>query len=138
MTRTNKKHNPEQLNVGTKEILVFEKTDWMVDFAVKRWKDAAQKAIEEKERFVVALSGGKTPVDLFMKLADEKDFPWDSTYVFMVDERFVPYESDDNNYKMINCSLLRHLGIPAKNIHPILTTEPTCEDAALRYEKDLE
>jgi 6-phosphogluconolactonase len=55
----------------------------------------------------------------------------------MVDERFVPYHDENNNYRMINEILMRHVDIPAKNIHPILTTIETPQALALKYEKDL-
>ncbi len=137
MKKNNRNKYPLQLNHGKKDVLIFKNLNQMADYGVTIWKDIAWKAIEEQGRFVVALSGGKTPVELYNRLALEKDFPWDKTYVFMVDERFVPYESDDNNYQMINRILLRHVQIPAKNIHPILTLESSSSGSALRYEEDL-
>jgi 6-phosphogluconolactonase len=76
-------------------------------------------------------------VPLYEKLAKTTGLLWNMTHVFMVDERFVPYESYDNNHHMINRILLINIEIPASNIHPILTTEITPQTSAAKYEEDL-
>ena len=121
----------------SKEILIFKNIEEITCFAVEKWTDISEKAIKDKDRFTVALSGGKTPVVLYQKLSDKKTLPWGKTDVFMVDERFVPYGNDENNYHMINRILLRHVKIPAKNIYPILTSHPSPRVSAERYEQDL-
>jgi 6-phosphogluconolactonase len=120
-----------------KEIVVVENIDRLADYAVDQWTKLSYYSIERKGHFSVALSGGKSPVKLYQKLAERKNLPWDKTHVFIVDERFVPYESYDNNYHMINRTLLCHVVIPAGNIHFISTTENTAEDSAARYEQNL-
>lgn len=120
-----------------KEILVFESIDRMANHIIGRWTDISEKAIEKKGHFSVALSGGSTPLTLYQKLSERKSLPWGKTHIFMVDERFVPYESQDNNYHMINRTMLCHVVIPANNIHFISTTEITPEGSALRYEDNL-
>jgi 6-phosphogluconolactonase len=122
---------------GNREILSFSSTDGIADFAIDKWTAISEKAIDEKGFFSVALSGGKTPVPLYEKLAKITGLLWNMTHVFMVDERFVPYESYDNNHHMINRTLLMNLEIPASNIHPILTTEITPQASAAKYEEDL-
>ncbi len=97
-----------------KEILIFKEIAEMSDYAVNKWTEIAADAIKERGVFTVALSGGKTPVDLYRKLASKHTLPWNKTDVFMVDERFVPYESKENNFRMINELLLLHVGIPSK------------------------
>ena len=121
----------------SREVLIFKDIDKAADYAVRKWAEIAEKAVTEKGSFSVALSGGKTPATLFHKLAKENKLPWNRTHVFMVDERFVPYHDENNNYRMINEILMRHVDIPAKNIHPILTTIETPQASALKYEKDL-
>jgi 6-phosphogluconolactonase len=120
-----------------KEIITLKNIDQIADYAVKKWAEISKKQIINKGCFTVALSGGKTPIALYQKLSDKKTLPWNKTHVFIVDERFVPYESDENNYHMINMTLLRHVNIPAKNVHPILTSELSPETSATKYEKDL-
>jgi 6-phosphogluconolactonase len=120
-----------------KEILIFKEIDEMSDYAVNKWTEIAENAIKERGFFTVALSGGKTPIDLYRKLADKHTLPWNKTDVFMVDERFVPYESKENNFRMINELLLLHVGIPSKNIHPIITSSASAHDSASKYENTL-
>lgn len=121
-----------------KQVIIFKDIDGIADYAVRKWTEIAEKTVNEKDSFSVALSGGKTPATLFKKLAKEKNLPWNRTHVFMVDERFVPYHNENNNYRMINETLLRHVDIPAKNIHPISTTVETPQASALKYEKELD
>ena len=120
-----------------KEIVVVDNIDRLADYIVDQWTKLSYYSIESKGHFSVALSGGKTPVKLYKKLAERKNLPWDKTHVFIVDERFVPYDSDENNYHMINRTLLCHVVIPAGNIHFISTVENTPEESAIRYEQDL-
>lgn len=120
-----------------KQVIIFKDINGIADYAIKRWTEIAEKTVNKNGSFAVALSGGKTPAALFQKLAKEKKLPWNRTHVFMVDERFVPYQDENNNYRMINETLLRHVDIPAKNIHPILTTVKIPQASALKYEKEL-
>ena len=120
-----------------KEILVFKDIDKIADYIVTTWTEIAEKAVNEKGSFSVALSGGKTPAALFQKLAKENKLPWNRTHVFMIDERFVPYHDDNNNYRMINEILMRHVNIPAKNIHPISTVVESPQASAMKYEREL-
>ena len=63
-----------------KEIWIFESSDKLSDFALEKWRDISGKAINDKDRFAVALSGGRTPVDFYRKLAGLKnDFLWEKT-----------------------------------------------------------
>ncbi len=120
-----------------KEVLIFKNIDRMADAAIKKWIVISEREIREKGRFTVALSGGKTPVALYRKLSELKTLPWEKTDVFIVDERFVPYDSDESNYQMINRTLLRHVRIPARNVHPVFTSELTPRTSAAKYEEDL-
>jgi 6-phosphogluconolactonase len=120
-----------------KEIHIFKNLQQLAEFSVQKWADISNSAIKNKGYFTVALSGGKTPGTFYRKLSGEKAFSWGTTHVFMVDERFVPYESDENNFHMINSTLLRHVNISPRNVHPILTSELSPETAAERYEEDM-
>jgi 6-phosphogluconolactonase len=125
------------MNYNNKEVLIFKNLNMAADHAVRKWTEIAEKAVNEKGSFSVALSGGKTPAAFFQKLAKKNKLPWNKTHVFMVDERFVPYHDENNNYRMINEILLRHANIPAKNIHPISTTVESPQASAMKYEREL-
>jgi 6-phosphogluconolactonase len=120
-----------------REVLIFRDIGGISAYIIEKWAEAAERAISRKNEFTVALSGGRTPVHVHRALASQKSFPWEKTHVFMVDERFVPYERDENNFRMINESLLLHVNIPARNVHPIITSVSSARDCAAKYEDNL-
>jgi 6-phosphogluconolactonase len=89
--------------------------------------------------FRVALSGGSTPKALYAVLASDKfrsRFPWQRVLWFWGDERFVPYDDPESNYRMAREAMLAKAPVPLENIHPI-PTDGDPEDAARRYERTL-
>ncbi|HDZ01233.1 MAG TPA: 6-phosphogluconolactonase [Nitrospirae bacterium] len=121
-----------------KKTAVFENASDMSDFVVYKWKEMSRTAIKSKGRFDVALSGGTTPATLYQKLADtDNAIDWDKTHIFIVDERFVPFNNDKSNYKMIRSTLLDNIEIPKQNVHPVPTSGDSPSAAALTYEQDL-
>lgn len=120
-----------------KDVLIFKNIEEISDFVIEKWLDISAQAIKKNGRFTVALSGGKTPAMLYSKIVKLKDsFQWDKTHIFLVDERFVPHSDPNSNFGMISESLLRHINIPAGNIHPVFIEEDA-GSSAVRYEKDL-
>ena len=88
-------------------------------------------------RFALCLSGGSTPRLLYETLAAppfRDAFPWNRTHLFWGDERFVPPDDPDSNFRMVRDSLLSRIYIPTANVHPIATEGMTPDDAARRYE----
>lgn len=120
-----------------KEINIFKDIEEIAEHAVEIWTGHAEKSIKKSGRFTVALSGGSTPIALYEKLSKVPTLPWDRTGIFIVDERFVPYESNESNFGMIRRVLLKHLSIPDKNIHPIPTLNLSPQDAAIEYEHEV-
>jgi 6-phosphogluconolactonase len=97
----------------------------------------AEAAIQERGRFSVALSGGNTPRSVYSLLATEhKQLPWDRIHIFFGDERHVPPDDPDSNFRMASESLLSRVPIPEKNIHRI-RAELDAEVAAKEYEQEL-
>jgi 6-phosphogluconolactonase len=82
---------------------------------------AAKEAVAHRGRFTIALSGGSTPQNLFKLIAANAagTLPWDKVFVFWGDERHVPPDDPDSNYRMAKESLLSKLPIPAGNIFRI-------------------
>jgi len=120
-----------------REVLIFQKIDELYDFLIKKWKEISEKAIEERGIFAVALSGGETPVEFYQRLDDSKNLlAWGKTHIFLADERFVPFDEPDSNYGMIKEALLRHIAIPAENIHSVHIYK-TPEMSAKRYEEEI-
>ena len=90
--------------------------------------------------FRVSLSGGSTPKTLYGLLASDEfraRFPWPRVSWYWGDERFVPYDHPDSNYRMTRDAMLAKAPVPAENIHPV-PTDGTPEDAARRYERTLQ
>ncbi len=97
------------------------------------------RANEDPDRaFTVALSGGSTPKRLYEILAAEyaDRFPWARTHLFFGDERFVPHDHADSNYRMTREALLDHVHLPPANVHP-MPTDGEPEEAARRYQAQL-
>jgi 6-phosphogluconolactonase len=88
-------------------------------------------------QFAVCLSGGSTPRKLYEALAGRSDFPWPRSHWFWGDERFVPRDHPDSNYRMAHEALLSRVPIPRDNIHPIPTEGLSPSEAAAAYETTL-
>jgi 6-phosphogluconolactonase len=88
----------------------------------------------------VSLSGGSTPRALYELLAAEPfrgRFPWTKVSWYWGDERFVPADHPESNFRMARETMLSKVPVPAANIHPI-STDGDPEDAARRYERTLQ
>jgi len=92
--------------------------------------------------FTVALSGGSTPRDLFSLLADANEpfrvrLPWEKIHFFWGDERHVPPDHPDSNYRMAREAMLDPVSVPEKNVHRIHGENPDAAAAAAEYEAEL-
>ncbi|MDT8272229.1 MAG: 6-phosphogluconolactonase [Desulfomonilia bacterium] len=86
----------------------------------------------------VGLSGGRTPSDLYDFVAGcPREFPWEIIHMFLVDERFVPIDQPESNYKLIEDHLLKPLALSGNTIHPVMTEGLSMDEAAAKYESDL-
>lgn len=100
----------------------------------------AEKAIKAKGTFYVAISGGHTPMHFFELLGEtpqSKALPWDKVQLFWVDERYVPPDSPESNYKLAADTFLPKVDIPEENIHRIPTEHSDSRAAAQRYEETI-
>ena len=87
--------------------------------------------------FALNLSGGSTPKTLYTLLATEAyrdKIEWARVLIFFGDERFVPPDHPDSNYRMAREAMLAHVPIPAENVHAVPTTDGTPEEGAAAYE----
>ena len=94
---------------------------------------------EADGRFTIALSGGSTPARMLALLAGRpfsNDVPWGRWHVFWGDERCVPPEHPDSNYRMARETLLDHVPIPGEQVHR-MRGETGPQDAADEYEATL-
>jgi 6-phosphogluconolactonase len=100
---------------------------------------AINDAVRRHGRCSLALSGGSTPRTLYGLLASEfrEQIPWTQVHVFWGDERYVPSDDPDSNYRMARETLLDRVPCPATNIHPMPTGFPSADAAARDYERSL-
>ena len=95
------------------------------------------------KRALVGLSGGSTPKVLYALLADEPAFrerlPWASTHFFFGDERHVPPDHKDSNYRRAKEAMLDKLAgvLPTENIHRVHGEESDAAKAAADYAAEL-
>jgi 6-phosphogluconolactonase len=97
-------------------------------------------AASARGRASVALSGGSTPRRAFELLAApplRDTVPWNRVDVFWGDDRCVPPDHADSNYRMAHDTLLAHVPIPPANVHRVPTEAGDAEAVAARYERDL-
>ena len=105
--------------------------------AAEEFQRAAESAIAHGGRFTVALAGGTTPRGVYSLLAKKyRDLPWNKIHLFFGDERPVPPDHPDSNYRMANESLLSRVAIPPENVHGF-RTQLAPEAAAQDYENQL-
>jgi len=100
---------------------------------------AAAEAIARRGRFTIALSGGSTPRNLYTLIAANASasLPWDQMFFFWGDERHVPLNDPDSNYRMAKETLLSKVPIPPANIFPVPADNPDAAAAAQAYEDTL-
>ena len=94
----------------------------------------------EKKPFSVALSGGSTPKPLYDLLGSETfagRVRWPNVHLFQVDERCVPPDDSQSNYRMICRALLVSTPLPHENFHRLAAERPDREQAARDYAEDL-
>jgi len=105
---------------------------------VAEWMTSA--VLATKDIFRVSLSGGSTPKALYQLLASNEfrsRFPWQRVSWYFGDERFVPYDSPDSNYRMVREAMFDKAPVPPENIHPI-PVDGSPEEAAQLYEQTLQ
>jgi 6-phosphogluconolactonase len=98
---------------------------------------AARAAVTARGRFIVAVSGGRTPWLMLRALADE-DVPWNAVEVVQVDERVAPADHPDRNLTHLRESLLEHAPLRPEQIHAMPVESADLAAAARRYVTTLE
>ena len=104
------------------EIRIFHDVENLSRAAANLFAEQAAESIRERDRFLVALNGGNTPMRLFQLL--ETDFReqvnWSKVHIFWGDERCVPPEDPGSSYGQARDVLLSRVPIPDSNIHRIM------------------
>lgn len=100
---------------------------------------AANEAVARRGRFTIALSGGSTPKSLFTLLASNarSSLNWEQTFFFWGDERHVPPDDKDSNYRMADEAMLSKIPVSSANVFRVPAENPDADAAALAYEQTL-
>jgi 6-phosphogluconolactonase len=98
--------------------------------------EEARASVAARGRFVLAVSGGRTPWIMLREIASE-DVPWKHVHVVQVDERVAPSGHADRNLTHLRVSLLEHCPLTSGQIHAMPVETPDLEAAAARYAKML-
>ncbi|MBG0784802.1 MAG: 6-phosphogluconolactonase [Anaerolineaceae bacterium] len=120
------------------EVVISEKEEW-VNTAAALFIDRAAANIADHGYFSVALAGGGTPAPLYAALASPENrdrVQWEKIHLFWGDERHVPANDSQSNYRLVKEDLLDAVPIPDTNIHRV-RTEMDVRLAAFAYEEDL-
>ena len=115
---------------------IYESSEELAEAAAQEFAARAGEAIDQRGRFAVVLAGGSTPKATYEILASDYADRIDCSNVhfFFGDERSVPPDHEDSNYRMAREALLDH--VPAGSVHRMQGELPP-DEAAEAYEQEL-
>ncbi len=122
--------------MGFQQIRVAADVATLAVAAATEIVEHAQAAVAARGRCSIALSGGSTPAAVYRLLGAaplREQMPWNETYVFWGDDRAVPLDHPDSNYRMAYESLLAHVPVPTEHIQPVLVSDADLDAAAEHY-----
>jgi 6-phosphogluconolactonase len=124
-----------------REVVIFPDGNAIARRAAEEFLQAAIEAIAQRGTLTVALAGGSTPKTLYSLLVSDPAFRdkllWERIHFFFGDERHVPPDHDQSNYRMANESLFTKVPIQPSQITRIRAEYPDADKAALEYEQAL-
>lgn len=130
-----------KMDSSNQEIHIGANVDAISRKAAEIIADLIDETLQIKDHFSIALSGGSTPRSLLKLLADDFSLRarmnWDKVHFFWGDERHVPPDHQDSNFRMANEAMLSKVEAPAGNIHRIRAEEQDAGKAAGEYEEEL-
>ena len=119
-------------------VLILSEANAVAEEAARRFVEIAR---EDRARpFSVALSGGSTPQRFYRRLTESpyrEQIAWHSLQLFFADERFVPANDAESNFRMVRETLLDHVPLADTNVHAAPTTAATPEDCARLYARTI-
>lgn len=119
-------------------VIVLDDHQAVSEKAAAIFADLAVAASRTQGRFAVALAGGSTPQRLYELLAGRvygEGIPWPLVFLFWGDERCVPPEDADSDYRMVRDAMLGRIAVPEANVHPMYSGLKSPEEAAAGYEE---
>ncbi|MGK5593868.1 MAG: 6-phosphogluconolactonase [Parachlamydiaceae bacterium] len=122
-----------------RDVVIPGDTTATILFSAHHFLGAAQKNIQQKGSFFVALSGGSTPKAIYqtvVQIDEAKRIDWSRVFIFFSDERAVPPQDSESNYHMAMTSGIEKLPIPPGNIFR-MQAESDIESNAYQYEQQI-
>ncbi len=122
-------------------IAIYPDIDTLSHDAAQHIVRIANESIATYGRFTMALSGGTTPRKTYELLGSEpysRQINWTLVHIFWGDERCVPPESPDSNYRMAHEILLSKIPVPAVQVHRMLANEPDRDAASQEYVEEMQ
>ncbi len=121
------------------EIRILNRPEDLFEAAAAEFVSLASQAVRNRGRFCVVLAGGNTPKSLYSLLAGPagNSLPWDKICFFWGDERHVPPDHPDSNYRMAYDAMLSKLPARPENIFRIPAEQSDAKVAASAYEQTL-
>ena len=131
----------QKLTLGQHQVYIYDTTTALQTAASEHMIIKCAEMAQQAKTVSIALSGGSTPIGIYQNLVN-KDFtqalsesflsipafPWSQALFFFGDERYVPHDDTQSNYRMASESFLKAAAVDDKQIHPIPTH---CEQARL-------
>jgi len=121
------------------QVIVCEDGAEVARRAAERFIEIAREAINANGKFSVALAGGSTPKKLYELLASDEyrdQIEWPKVHIFFGDERCVPPDDAESNYRMANEAMLARVPVPPQNVHRMVGDGDAVANARL-YEDEL-
>jgi 6-phosphogluconolactonase len=122
------------------DLHIFDDIKALSRAAAEEFTELANRQKPAGSPFIAALSGGSSPKPFYELLATPEfssKIPWPRVHLFQVDERAVPPDSPQGNYKMIRETLLEHVPLPASNFHRMAAENPDRDAVADAYAAEL-
>jgi 6-phosphogluconolactonase len=122
------------------EVRIFDGAAALMRATAEEIALAARQAAGERGRFAWARAGGSTPRSVYQLLASDfyrERMPWGAIHFFWGDERHVPPDHPDSNFRMAREAMLDCVPVPAENVHRVPAEEPDAQRAAVEYESTL-
>src|SRR5258708_5386982 len=126
---------------SNREIRILADANSIAQTAAAEFLEAASESVREKGSFRIALAGGSTPKTLYGLLASnpllQAKVPWSKIQFFFGDERHVPPDHAESNFRMAQEAMFAKAPMDPKQVHRIKAEKRNAAEAAAQYEDDL-
>src|SRR5258708_8929717 len=126
---------------SNREIRILADANSSAQTAAAEFLEAARESVRENGSFRVALAGGSTPKALYGLLASnpllQAKVPWSKIQFFFGDERHVPPDHAESNFRMAKEAMFGQAPMDPKQVHRIKAEKRNAAEAAVEYEDDL-